>query len=196
MPLRLPTPPQQGEGIILEALASAVNQPTEIAAMVADAGPENLTTSAPHQVYFVGLRDLAQGRLLSAAQLKGWRYMLLKDEQPLASAELTGGGEALDFSNFNRGPFVLSTMEGVGRAERLDPVLAEDFELRLLDVPGLYVVALWLHGPRELIIPLPPTREELQPYAVYDEETFINLLQPPAERRLQFDNRPPAPGRA
>lgn len=195
MPLRLPAPPQQGEGIILEALSSAVNQPTATAAAVAEAGPENLTTAAPHQVYSVGLRDLAEGRLLAAAQLRGWRYIVLKDERPLSSAELSGGGEALSFSNFNHGPFVASTVEGVGRAEALDIVREEDFELRVLEVPALYVVALWLHGPRDLIIPLPPTRGQLEPFAVYEEDAVIEFLRAPAGRRLGFDDRPRNRGR-
>lgn len=190
MPLRLPTPPEQGEGIILEALSSAVNQPTTMAAAIADAGPENLTTAAPHQVYFVGLRDMAQGRLLAAAQMRGWRYIVLKGERPLSSAELSGGGEAVTFSNFDYGPLVASTVEGVGRAEALDVVQKEDFELRVLEVPALYVVALWLHGPRELIIPLPPTRGQLEPFAVYEEGVVIDILRGPAARRLAFDDRP------
>jgi hypothetical protein len=190
MPLRVPTPPEQGAAIVLEALSSAINQPTTAAAAVADADPQNLATAAPHQVYFVGLRDLAAGRLLAAAHLKGWRYIIFEGEQPLAVAELSGGGEALSFSNINRGPFVASTIEGVSRAEGLDEVRTEDFELRLLDLPGLYVVALWLHGARDLIIPLPPTRQGLEPFAVYEEAAVIERLRGPAERRLSSDDRP------
>lgn len=190
MPLRLPAPPEQGEGIILEALLSAVNQPTGAAEAVAAAGPENLTTAAPHQVYSVGLRDLAAGRLLAAAQLRGWRYIVLKDERPLSSAELRGGAEAVTFSNFNHGPFVASTVEGVGRAEALDAVQQEDFEMRVLEVPGLYIVALWLHGPGDLLMPLPPTRGRLEPYAVYREDALIEILSGLAARRLNFDDRP------
>lgn len=190
MPLRVPTPPEQGEAIVLEALASAVGQPTNAAAEIAAADPVNLATAAPHQVFFVGLRDIAAGRLLSAAHLKGWRYIVFEGERPLAAAELSGGGEAVSFSNFNRGPFVVSTVEGVGRAEGLEEVREEEFELRLLDIPGLYVVALWLHGARDLIIPLPPTREGLTPFAVYEEDAVLERLRAPAERRLNSDDRP------
>jgi hypothetical protein len=198
MPLRVPNPPERGLGIILEALSSAVNQPTNVAAAIEEVGAAGLTTAAPHQVYFVGLRDLAEGRLLAATQLKGWRYIIFEGERPMAAAELSGGGggdDALDFSNINHGPFVASTVEGVQRAEGLEAVREEDYELRLLDIPGLYVVALWLHGARELIIPLPPTRDELEPFAVYEEEEVIERLRASAERRLNFDDRPRSEGR-
>jgi len=191
MPLRLPDPPERGEAIIREALSSAARQPTA-AALVAEAGPQNLTTAAPHEVYFVGLRDLARGRLLAVARPRGWRYIVLKDDRPLTAAELKGGGESVSFSNFNRGPFVASTVEGVGRAEALEVVREEDFELRVLEVPGLYFVALWLHGARQLIIPLPPTPEPFEPFGVYEEGAVIESLRGAAERRLSFDDRPRA----
>ena len=191
MPLRVPDPPAQGLSIVLDALSSAASQPTTNAAeALREAGAAGLTTAAPHQVYFVGLRDLAEGRLLAAAQLKGWRYIIFEGDRPLAAAELSGDEGALDFSNINRGPFVESTVEGVGRAEVLEVVREEDFELRLLDIPGLYVTALWLHGPRDLIIPLPPTRPELEPFAVYEEEALVERLSGRAEQRLKFDDRP------
>ncbi len=78
----------------------------------------------------------------------------------------------------------------MGRAEELDEVREEDFELRLLDIPSLYVVALWLHGARDLIVPLPPTREGLEPYAVYEEGAVIERLGGPAVRPLNSDDRP------
>ena len=96
----------------------------------------------------------------------------------------------MTFSNFNHGPFVASTVEGVGRAEALDAVQQEDFELRVLEVPGLYTVALWLHGPRDLLMPLPPTRGRLEPHVVYEEGEVIELLREPAASRLNFDDRP------
>jgi hypothetical protein len=191
MPLYVPDPPAQGMDIIRDALSSAAAQPSVAASVVAEAGPQNLTTAAPHQVYFVGLSDLAEGRLLSAAQLKGWHYIIFEGDRTLATAELRiGDGDALHFSNVNRGPFAASIVEGVGRVESLDEVRDDDFELRVLDIPGLYVVALWLHGPREIIVPLPPAPEALEPFGRYEENAIIERLRGRAEQRLQFDDRP------
>lgn len=190
MPLRLPPPPEQGEAIILEALASAVSQPTNAAAAIAESDPQSLATAAPHRVYFVGLRDLAAGRLLAAAHIKGWRYILFEGERPLAAAELSGDREAVSFSNINRGPFVAATVEAVARVEGIDEVREQDFELRLLDIPSLYFVALWLHGLRDIIVPLPPSREGLEPFGIYNPSEVVERLRGPAEQRLRSDDRP------
>jgi hypothetical protein len=192
MPLRIPDPPAEGLGIIRSALSSAMNQPAStMASVIAEAGPENLTTAAPHQIFFVGLRDIAEGRLLEAAQVVGWRYLIFKGEQPLAAAELkVGAAEGrLEFSNLNRGLFVGSTIEGVARAEDMAVVRDNDFELRLLDIPSLYVVALWLHGDSEILIPLPPSRPELEQFTPYSEEEVIARLRQPARERLELDER-------
>lgn len=192
MPLRIPDPPAEGIGIVRSALGSAMNQPAStMASVINEAGPENLTTAAPHQIYFVGLRDIAEGRLLEAAQVVGWRYIIFNGEQPLAAAELKVGAEqgSLEFSNINRGLFVASTVEGVARAEDMTIVRDNDFELRLLDIPSLYVVALWLHGDsdNDLIIPLPPPRPELEQFVSYSEEEVIARLRQPAMERLELD---------
>ena len=178
-------------GIIRDALSSAIKQPNMTASVLADAAPESLTTAAPHKVYFVGLRDLAEGRLLSAAELKGWRYLIFEHDRPAVAAELkTNTADELSFSNVNRGPFVASTVEGVNFAESLEIVQNEDFELRVLEVSALYLVSLWLHGQQDLLVPLNPTPEELQPLTVYYEDEIIERLRGPAQKRLEFDNSP------
>jgi hypothetical protein len=191
MAIRVPDPPPQGLEIIRGALVSLVRQPSAASLAITEAGPENLTVAAPHQVYFVGLRDIAEGRLLDAARLTGWRYIILDgSERAVAAAELsmTPDGRP-DFSSVNRGPFVASTVEGARVAESLEVVGTQDFEFRLLDIPGLYVVALWLRGSTDIIIPLPPAREELEPLRAYSQEEVIGLLREPARRRLEFFER-------
>jgi hypothetical protein len=191
MALQVPEPPEQGVGIIREALSSAINQPNVAAFAVAEAEPDKLATAAPHKVYFVGLTDLAEGRLLSAAQLKGWRYLIFEQDRPVVAAELqTDADEALHFSNVNRGPYVAGTVEGVNFAESLDIVNNEDFELRVLEISSLYLVALWLYGQRDLLIPLKPAPEELEPLRVYEENEIIDRLRGAAQNRLKFDNSP------
>ncbi len=188
MALRVPDPPPQGLEVVRGALASLVGQPSAAALAITEAGPESLTVAAPHQVYFVGLRDIAEGRLLDAARLTGWRYIIFNaGEQTVAAAELriTPDGRH-DFSSVNRGPFVASTVDGARVAESLEVVGTQDFEFRLLDIPGLYVVALWLHADTDIIIPLPPAREELEPLRAYDQREVIRLLRKTARRRLKF----------
>jgi len=190
MALQVPDPPEQGLGIINEALSSAIQQPSVAASAVTEAAPEDLAAAAPHRVYFVGLSDLVEGRLLSAAKLKGWRYLIFNQDQPMVAAELQAGGDEVRFSNINRGPFVEGAVEGVTFAESLDIVHREDFELRALEISPLYFVSLWLHGPQDLLIPLRPAPDEIEPLRVYEEAELIGRLRGLAERHLAVDNSP------
>ncbi|MEP7309189.1 MAG: hypothetical protein ABJA98_27105 [Acidobacteriota bacterium] len=65
------------------------------------------------------------------------------------------------FSNTNEGPFVASTAKAIEAAERLPEVEAGNYELAVLRVPALYVIALWLKGagakpPDDIFILLEP----------------------------------------
>lgn len=190
MALQVPDPPEQGMGIINDALSSAIQQPSVAAFAVAEAAPEDLWTAAPHKVYFVGLSDLREGHLLSTAKLKGWRYLIFNKDQPVVAAELQTGDDNVRFSNINRGSFVDGAVEGLKFAENLDIVHKQDFELRALEISPLYFVSLWLHGPQDLLIPLRPAPDEIEPLRVYEEGELIERLRGLAEKHLAVDNSP------
>jgi hypothetical protein len=191
MGLQVPEPPKQGMDIVRDALSSAVNQPGVAASALAEVATETLSTAAPHQIYSVSIRDVAEGHLLSCVQLKGWRYLVFSQDQPVVAADLqVRGDQTLNFSNVNRGPFVESTLDAVRFAENLDVVQTQDFELRVLEISSLYLVALWLHGKEDLLIPLDPPPDEVEALTVYSEDEFIQLLRGAAETRLKTNNRP------
>lgn len=196
MGLSLPKPPMKGPDIIRTALGSLIDSTDSAAADMAIGGTLDVVDfAAPHRMYFVGLEDVANGNVLSNAKLIGWRYILIRGDAPFAAAELgvddSGGG--LEFSQLNRGPFVGSTIEGVGLAENLDAVRNNNYEPRLLKIPSLYIIALWLYGQNseDIIIPLPPTRPELKAYDSYTEEAFTTAIREAANRRLEFQEEEP-----
>src|ERR1044072_8550057 len=190
MELQVPDPPEQGIDIVHEALSSAIREPNVAASAITEAAPEDLATSACYKVYFVGFWDLIEGRLLSAAKLKGWRYLIFNQDRAVVAAELQTGGDQVRFSNINRGPFVDSAVEAVTFAENLEIVRKENFELRALEISPLYFVSLWLHGPQDLLIPLRPAPNELEPLRVYEESELIQPLRGLAEKHLAVDNTP------
>lgn len=124
-------------------------------------GPLQLTQ--PHQVFTLGLSDLAGGRGLEAAKPSGWRYLVQEGDNALAAAGTvaTGSGNEYVFSSFNEGRFVTSTAEAIQAAQAIPEVSRGDFELRLFHVPGLHVMALWLHDVKgnasDLLVPLEPS---------------------------------------
>jgi hypothetical protein len=194
MSLNATKPPAEGIAIVREAIGKLVSHPSPTTSMLAESVPAELSITAPHPVYFVGLTDVAEGRLLSAATLTGWRYLVLAGEEPIGAASVTvrADDENLQFSHISHGPFVRNTIEGISRAESLAEVQSNDYELRLLDIPGLYVVSLWLHGNDDRIIPLPPTNRSLEPYRTYTEEQMLESLKQAAYDRLESEEPTPS----
>lgn len=197
MPLRLPPPPPDGLEIIRAALEGLLSTPSPTARALSvgteeDAG-SGLATAAPHLVYFVGLDDMAQGRILSAARPTSWRYILLDGDRAHAAAELAinDDGEVEGFSHVDGGTFVESTVVGVAFAERLEASRGGDYELRLLSVPSLYLVALWLHGTDDLLVPLAPAPGGLESERSYTEEQMFSALMELIERRTGLDDLMP-----
>lgn len=180
MPIHVKQAPDGCEAMIRDAMG----------AMLRPGAPAPTDTAAPHPVYLAGLEELAAGRLLETAVENGWRYLLIRGDQAVATATVgTGGGAGMQFSHVTQGPYVEATVEGLHRAEALDEVASGDYELRLLDVPALYLRALWLHGQNgegEMLIPLPPAPPEVEPYRAYAEAELVAALRPAASARLEM----------
>jgi hypothetical protein len=152
------------------------------AAISADARP-NL--AAPHQVFHLPLGDVSRMRVADDARAVGWRFMVVDESRALGAVEVRErreepGGYA--FSHFNSGPFVGSTVEALGRLEEMDQ---EPHDLRLLDVPALYVQALWLHGDTDRYMPLQPSPDPLEPYRLYPAGEFASVLARLAALRVE-----------
>jgi hypothetical protein len=79
---------------------------------------------------------------------------------------------------------VTSTAAVIDELERLPEVTADDFELRLLKVPALHVVAAWLAGDQRLAVPLAPAPGFLESGRPYSEPDFAEALRGPAQRVL------------
>ncbi|HZG02487.1 MAG TPA: hypothetical protein VE546_02720 [Streptomyces sp.] len=97
-------------------------------------------------------------------RLTGWRFLLRDAHGAAGAAEAMLTADGWTFSHFCEGPFVASTETALRRAEALPTT----HQPRLLSVPELYMVTLWLHGdteadaaggapaPADLLVPLAP----------------------------------------
>jgi hypothetical protein len=151
---------------------------------------KDLTIAEPHRWYGVGLADLASGHLVSAATSGAWRYILLHGANAVGVAQVSDAdakaGNALQFSGLFETCFSKETLEALRIAETLPQVKKQDYELRLLDNPGVLFSAVWLHGKSDdIIIPLPPTFGRWNDYEAYSERQIIKLLKPEAKKRLK-----------
>lgn len=182
MSLKLPEAPQGTKNIVNHALQRA-HKSGRFAFAVGAATPV-----APHPVYTIGQDELVAGGGVEAAKFAGWRSIILQGDNTVAAVEFAGDGTGLkDFKSVNQGPYVQSTASAIAVAENLPQAKAEDFELRLLQLPSIYVVALWLHGrTQELFIPLKPAPRGVKPESVYSGANFFKLAGELARQREEL----------
>ena len=85
--------------------------------------------------------------------------------------------------------FSKETLEALRMAEALPQVKKQDYELRFLDIPAVYFVAVWLHAESDdILIPLPPAFGRWSAYQPCSESDMIKLLKPEAKKVLKQPN--------
>jgi len=176
MPVTYREPPPAATEAVQAALDHFAGVPQAQLHALAGTQPAALAPTVPHPVYNVGLSDLVGGgAALPEGRPTGWRYLLRQDDAVVASAETASGSGGEQFSHFNRGPFVASTAAALEQVDGLTQTQGRPYEVRLLHVPALHAVSLWLHDDgdpgNDLLIPLqpaPPGVEAQRPYAAND----------------------------
>jgi len=192
MSLKTVLPPQQYLEIVSKSVGQLMAGP-EVAGAALRRGAEQTEVAAPHEVYSLGLADAADGDLWKAKKT-AWRYLVMQGNRAVAAAELSdaAGGTPV-FTHLNTGPFVHGTKQAIAQAETLKVVAEHNFVVRLLAIPALSVLALWLHGEnQDLLCPMPPTDSHLTANQWYSPAEFFKLLAPVAAAHQAFDNSPHA----
>ena len=97
-------------------------------------------------------------------RLTGWRFLIRSAERAVAAADTMLTADGWAFSRFFEGPYVPATERALRQAE----ALSASYQPRLLSVPELYMLTLWLHedteadasegspAPADLLVPLAP----------------------------------------
>jgi hypothetical protein len=192
MPLRVTEPPAGVAAAVQSALRQRAERGHFRTAALARSRRSQFALTAPHEVYGLTLQNLAGGRGLEAASLLGWRYLIQSGERAIAAAELPSGA-AVESLVLNEGPFVGATVEAITTAERLQQLEQASYALRLLKIPALYVIALWLRrddGAEDLIIPIGQTDPAVESGRVYSGKDFTDALRNAAREQLEFDTSP------
>lgn len=184
MAVQLDQPPEEATSVLVEGMRGLIEAPNRPAAFAA-AMPESITLPKPLPLYRSTLEAAAEGRVLKDAQASGWQYLVLENEKPTALAEVEFTKQKkYEFSNLARSSFSRATAPGLALAVSVGAQISEELSLRMLRVPAVYTVALWLHGETiDRIIPLPPTHRFLEPFQVYTGEKFAERLIAAAERQ-------------
>jgi hypothetical protein len=180
--------------IQVDAAQAGISQLRSVPGAVSRAAmPEgaHLSLAAPHQVFHLALFDVVGLRLSDHARPVGWRFIVVDKSRAVGAVEVReddGDAAGYVFSHFNSGQFVDSTVEAFARLEELG---REPHDIRLLEVPALYVQALWLHGSTDEYMPLRPAPSPLEPYRIYSADEFWRHLAPLAATRADGPARAP-----
>ena len=138
MPLHVPPAPAPALRSVLTALGSppAVREARTPSLRSAE-GPAVLELPLPLHVLE---RITAEGT--PETRLAGWRFLIHCQERAVAAAETRLTADGWTFSHFFEGPYIASTEIALRQAE----AVGQPFQPRLLSVPELYMLTLWLHG--------------------------------------------------
>jgi hypothetical protein len=169
MPLHIPPAPAPALRSVLAALGSptAVRE-ARTPALRSSPGP--LTPELPLPVHV--LDRMVGGARPPRTRLTGWRFLIRSTDRAVAAAETTLTPDGWTFSHFFEGPYIASTEHALRQAE----AMKTHFQPRLLSIPELYMLALWLHGdheadpadstpaPTDLLVPLAPAPPGIAAY--------------------------------
>ena len=155
MALQAAEPPAAAGSVLRETIVGLADARRLTTPALRGALPSGLELTDPHETFVLGLSDLLAAPSLERARSTGWRYLVRSGGEAVAaahSAEPTPGEHVL--AQVNEGPFVAATSSALAAAERQDG----SYVPRVLHVPALHAVALWLHdgGSGDLLVPLAP----------------------------------------
>ncbi|MFJ9247443.1 hypothetical protein [Streptomyces sp. NPDC101776] len=138
MPLHVPPAPAPALRSVLTALGSptAVRE-ARTPSLRAAQGPA--TPELPLPLHVLD-RVTAEGEAVT--RLAGWRFLIRCGDRAVAAAETMLTPDGWAFSHFFEGPYIASTERALRQAENMKGA----HQPRLLSVPGLYMLTLWLHG--------------------------------------------------
>ena len=173
MPLHVPPAPAPALRSVLTALGS----PTAVREARTPSLRSAQGPATPELPLPVHVLDRITPEGASATRLAGWRFLIHCGGRAMAAAETRLTPDGWVFSHFFEGPYVAATELALREAESVQ----QPYQARLLSVPELYMLTLWLHGDctadgagghpaaTDLLVPLapaPPGIAANRPYRV------------------------------
>ncbi|MER8039665.1 hypothetical protein ACWEP8_29600 [Streptomyces hydrogenans] len=176
----------------LRSVLAALGSPTAVReartpALRAASGP--LCPELPLPVHVLRISE-APGHE-PGTRLVGWRFLIRSGDRAVAAADTMLTPDGWSFSHFFEGPYVAATERALVQAEALPGT----YQPRLLSVPELYMLTLWLHAEEDpdgtdpgaesadVLVPLapaPPGIAANRPYRVADLLPVLSTrLAPP-----------------
>ena len=128
--------------------------------------------------------------VLAAAHLTGWQYVLLAGPKAdlvdgVVEVSLVADGETPPLSVDTR--YQRAYAEAINSTIALAETVPGDYGLRMLRVPSVYLVAVWLHGgpAGDLLFPVPPAPSMLRAHPMFTVAALTEALRPLALKRYR-----------
>jgi hypothetical protein len=183
MALRLPTEPTNGTAVVRQGLDQFSVQDNSIeydSDMRAAAGPPRIDHF--HPVYHLDAEAVVGGRNLAATELTSYRYLVQEGAGKLSMAEIRVDAthNATGMTMRSYGPYAEAIIGGLAQVERLPAIATGSYELRVLQCPEIFLVALWLKGDQgvpDILYPLTPAPQGFQPERPYAADEFLTVAR-------------------
>jgi hypothetical protein len=137
----------------------------------------------------LGLAELAGGATLKDVVSTGCRIIASWPDGSVTSCEMTAPdvyGQA-DFRSYVTGDAVKIPFARIAEAQSMQAVLAAEFELRFLNIPGIHLEALHVACLAQLsdyILPVTSLNPELPTGSVFAADNFLTIARAIATARL------------
>jgi hypothetical protein len=150
---------------------------------------QEVTVALPHYLYTMGLDQITEAPRLPETP-SALRVLEMQGDKGLAFFDLTADREAPALRQLSGNSSFLELLnQGLAKAIDRSEAHESEAELRLLQIPALYVDALWLHYDDRSQDALIPLRAPglLAPFETYSVEEFFDRLAEPARERRTMD---------
>jgi hypothetical protein len=197
MPIKYQDVPEAAVSALNAALEALVRDGSYVVKTLQGRDAASVKPGRGHPVHGVTMHDLIGAGSEPHFPLVAWEFLLSDGPEVIAIADVVParGHDGWQFAHINVGPFVRSIDAALTSSEDRLGSRQDDWEPRIVSIPGLYVVACWLVGPedsQEFIVldPAPAFVREGQPYT-WNE--LKDLLRTPARHKLETYQNPPIP---
>lgn len=196
MPIRFVQPPAESQQALVQGLESLRKDVKHVDRSLTRSTEES--RQLQHSVYTIDLNALADGAGLDQAKLTGYRYLIADGNEVRAAVDVATDESqgSHSFHSWNEGDFVTGTTETVEAAAQMKAVQQGSYELRMMNLPQIFVKAIWLHNDEDeedILIPIKPAPQGFDAGEPYPAAKFLELAREAAQEALSFDNSPPTP---
>ncbi|MDB4914149.1 MAG: hypothetical protein JWM95_1793 [Gemmatimonadetes bacterium] len=188
--------PPDGRAVVARHLTALLSSPTPSA--IKSPSKSTLEVTDGYPVFIVDLDDLERGEWLSRAKRSAFRYLVLDGASPIAEAELIADERSEPrVVMLHSGTHAKATAESIEAAERLAGVKTSDYEVAVIEAPGVQFSALWLHrSDSDVIVPTTMDMSSLVHGQAYGAAEVARLLAARAREVREMQAAYPGPSGA